>query len=515
MSEHSPREQSNGGQIRRNEQGRTRNRGGERHFSQSAPSQRRRSSDPARRTAFEVLEAVSKDDAYANLVLPSRIRANKLDRRSAGLATELTYGSLRWAGTYDLILAECIDRPLAEVDPSIVNALRLGAHQLLNMRIPHHAALSETVALVREQIGAGPAGFANAVLRRVSETERDGWLTLLLAKARSEAEALGIQFAHPEWIVRALRQSLLIHGSDEAQLPALLEADNAAPAVNLVALPGLGDLSEALEAGAEPGAVVESSATITQGDVGRLESVRAGTVRVQDAGSQLIARAVAAVPVNTERGEEPEVWLDACAGPGGKAALLGALAQEKGAYLDTNEPQEHRADLVEKALAPIDERVWRIRVGDAREIGEILPGEYDRILVDVPCSGLGALRRRPESRWRRTSEDIASLGPLQREILASALKAVRPGGVVAYVTCSPHPAETSIVVDDVLASYSEPGMSLSRVSAREALDAVALEPLFEGVKDGLDAQLWPHVHGTDAMFMSLIVKQPAEQEKTA
>lgn len=502
--------------VRRNAKGRTRNRGGERRFSAQAPSARRRTADPARLTAFEVLEAVSRDDAYANLVLPSRIRRNRLDRRSAGLATELTYGSLRWAGTYDQILAECIDRPLEEVDPSIVNALRLGAHQLLNMRIPHHAALSETVALVREQIGSGPSGFANALLRRVSETSREDWLTLLEAKAPSEAAALGIEFAHPEWIVRALRQSLSVHGCQPDELPALLEADNAAPAVSLVALPGLGTLDEALEAGAEPGELAESSALMTHGDVGRLRSVAEGVVRVQDAGSQLVARAVAAAPVSSVPGapEGRETWLDACAGPGGKAALLAALAEATGSYLDANEPQEHRADLVEKALAPIDEAVWRIRVGDAREIGGLLPNEYDRVLVDVPCSGLGALRRRPESRWRRSPHDIAELGPLQREILVSALAAVRPGGVVAYVTCSPHPAETRAVVDDVLGSFREEGMAVRRLSARDALERVALKPLFDGVEDGLDAQLWPHRHGTDAMFMSLLTKEASvEQEQ--
>jgi 16S rRNA (cytosine967-C5)-methyltransferase len=508
---HRPRRTDDG--PRRNDKGRTRNRGGEKHYSTSAPSARRRSSDPARLTAFEVLEAVSTEDAYANLVLPSRIRAHGLDKRSAGLATELSYGTLRWSGTYDLILAECIDRPLADVDPAIVNVLRLGAHQLLNTRIPHHAALSETVALTREKIGAGPSGFVNAVLRRVSETSLEDWMLLLLAKTRSESEALGVEFAHPEWIVRALRQALVIHGRDAAELPELLAADNAAPAVNLVALPGHGTLDEAFDAGAKPGPLVVGSAITTQGDVGRLSSVREGVVRVQDVGSQLIARALVAVPISRTT-DEPEVWLDGCAGPGGKAALLAALADQQNAYLDTNEPQEHRADLVEKALAPIDPNLWRIRVGDAREIGDILPNEYDRVLVDVPCSGLGALRRRPESRWRRTPDDIASLGRLQRDILASALKTVKPGGVVAYVTCSPHPAETVAVVDDVLAAFNEPGESVRRVSARDALSAVSLAPLFEGTAPGLDAQLWPHIHLTDAMYMALIVKEstPASKE---
>ena len=498
----------------RDAQGRERNRGPKRNFSENAPSQRTRRADPARLVAFEVLRAVASEDAYANLVLPARIRHHGLDKRDAGFATELSYGALRGQGTYDAVLARCVDRPLDQLDPAILDALRIGAHQLLAMRVPAHAALDQTVGLARAVIGAGPSALINAVLRKVSANTLEEWLELLLSDETDETRIASIRYAHPEWIVRALRQSLVAHGRPVAEINELLEADNAAPVVNLVALPGLGSLDEALDGGATAGELVEGSALSSGGDLGRLASVREGSTRVQDVGSQLVARAMAAVDlaaagvagggVDTD-GETAggEKWLDLCAGPGGKAALLGALARQHGATLLANEPAPHRAKLVRQALAAVPHEVWHVRTGDGREVGTEMAGTFDRVLVDVPCSGLGALRRRPESRWRRTPKDLADLGPLQRELLKSALDAVRPGGVVAYVTCSPHPAETTAVVTDALRKRDD----LELLDAGAALDKVSLPGHLEAGHE-LTAQLWPHVHRTDAMFLALIHKKP-------
>ncbi|MDQ0078192.1 RsmB/NOP family class I SAM-dependent RNA methyltransferase [Arthrobacter oryzae] len=496
----------------RDAQGRERNRGPKRNFSENAPSQRTRRADPARLVAFEVLRAVASEDAYANLVLPARIRHHGLDKRDAGFATELSYGALRGQGTYDAVLARCVDRPLDQLDPAILDALRIGAHQLLAMRVPAHAALDQTVGLARAVIGAGPSALINAVLRKVSARTLEEWLELLLSDETDETRIASIRYAHPEWIVRALRQSLVAHGRPVSEINELLEADNAAPVVNLVALPGLGSLDEALDGGATAGELVEGSALSSGGDLGRLASVREGSTRVQDVGSQLVARAMAAVDlagVGVERadvaadGEAGEKWLDLCAGPGGKAALLGALARQRGATLLANEPAPHRAKLVRQALAAVPHEVWHVRTGDGRDVGTEMAGTFDRVLVDVPCSGLGALRRRPESRWRRTPKDLADLGPLQRELLKSALDAVRPGGVVAYVTCSPHPAETTAVVTDALRKRDD----LELLDAGAVLDKVSLPGHLEAGHE-LTAQLWPHVHRTDAMFLALIHKKP-------
>ena len=502
----------------------------QRQYSQKAPSQRSRRADPARLAAFRVLRAVSRDDAYANLVLPAEIRRAKLDKRDAGFATELTYGALRARGTYDAILSSCVDRPLEKLDPPILDALRLGTHQLMAMRVNTHAAVNETVGLTRAEIGVGPSGFVNAVLRKVSEKTMEQWVGEISGSEQPGSDAaLALQHAHPAWVVRALKQSLRLYGRVE-ELEALLEADNAAPEIHLVELPGVSEkhLSSAVEAGAVISDLVEDAAVFRGGDVGRLAGVPEGELRVQDIGSQWITRALAGArsPETTGRGTPSgERWLDLCAGPGGKAALLAALAAQRGATLLANEPTPHRAELVAKALSPVPAETWSVRTGDGRSIAET--GEtYDRILIDAPCTGFGALRRRPESRWRRRPADLAELTVLQEELLDAAAGVLAPGGVMAYVTCSPHIAETLVQVEDLLRRHPE----LRLLDAHEAMAGVALSrgtEFMEGsgsTKDSGSAeeadqaqdrissklvQLWPHVQGTDAMFFALLWKPTA------
>lgn len=539
---HDDTKRGGGGTSQRNKSGHERNRRSmsAREFSAAAPSARSRTADTARATVFEVLRSVAESDAYANLVLPKAIRSHRLDHRDAGFATELTYGTLRHQGTYDAILRHCVDRPLEKVGVTTLIVLRMGVHQLLNMRVPAHAALNQSVSLAREKIGAGPASFINAVLRRVSERTPEEWYELIVEEAKDDTERQALLASHPAWIVRSMRQALVAHGRSASEIEQLLEADNLAPVVNLVALPGLGSLDEAREQGAVDGELVEGSALYASGDLARLESVREGTVRAQDAGSQLVARALAAAPLDGT----DTAWLDLCAGPGGKAALLGAIGVQRGASLVANEAAPHRAQLVESSMRPLPEDSYTVLTGDGRQIRETLrknasalpgpvePGQlFDRVMVDVPCSGLGALRRRPEARWRKSPRDIAELLPLQRQLLDAAISVTRPGGVIAYVTCSPHAAETQNIVAEVL----ETG-AVSLLDSAAALREVALhtegangEPVsvLEGEKDPgytpqikvkkgapvvkasenpTTAQLWPHVHGTDAMFLALLRK---------
>ncbi|WP_237232678.1 RsmB/NOP family class I SAM-dependent RNA methyltransferase [Rothia nasisuis] len=531
-SEEPQTKQGGGGETRRNAKGHERNRKAvkDRSFSASAPSQRARTADAARAVAFEVLSAVALDDSYANLVLPKAIRSARLDARDAGFATELTYGTLRNQGTYDAILAHCVDRPVEKIGTKILLVLRLGAHQLLAMRVPDHAALNQTVALARAKIGTGPANFVNAVLRRVSERTPEDWYVLIAEEAPDELTRLALEKSHPVWVVRAFRQALAAHGRNPKEVQALLDADNVSPVVNLVELPGLGSLDEARAAGAEDGPLVEGSALYSAGDLARLESVREGTVRAQDAGSQLVARALADAPL----GGSDSNWLDLCAGPGGKAALLGALGAKRGARLLANEVAEHRAELVSRSLAPLPSSSYSVVVGDGRQIArtvdegknlpEGMPADvlFDRVMVDVPCSGLGALRRRPEARWRKSPRDIAELLPLQLDLFRAAASVTRPGGLIAYVTCSPHTAETQSIVYDILRKVDvtllDSGAALRAVARTDEVGASALSgekdpaftpdapkgaPLAEGAST---AQLWPHIHGTDAMFFALFRK---------
>jgi len=469
----------------------------------------RREADPARRVAFAVLRAVDAEDSYANLVLPRLLRGAGLGGRDAAFATELAYGALRGRGSYDAILAACVDRPLAQVDAAVLDALRLGAHQLLAMRVPSHAAVSATVDVVRADVGQGAAGFVNAVLRRVAEHDLETWFSRILPADARDDERLAVTQSHPVWIVRALRDALVFAARDAGELPALLAADNAAPTVTLALLPGLARATEvpgAVEAGQAPTAVRLPTGG---GPPDALAVVREGRARVQDEGSQLVALALAAAPLE---GEDTGRWLDLCAGPGGKSALLGAVLAGRGvpaARLVANEVSDHRAELVRRSVEGVQREapdLVEVRTGDGRTLGEDEPGSYDRVLVDAPCTGLGALRRRPEARWRRTPGDLATLGPLQRALLRSALAAVRPGGVVAYVTCSPHPAETRLVVDDVLRRASKDGGDgVERLDARPTLPGV------QQLGSGPDVQLWPHVHGTDAMYLALLRRPLAQR----
>jgi len=483
---------------------------GETRRSAQAPGERRRRTDPARTAAYDVLREVDGSDAYANLVLPPLLRERRLTGRDAAFATELAYGTLRLRGRYDAILAHRVSRPLDQLDPELLDVLRLGTHQLLGMRVPSHAAVSETVALARDRVGAGPAQMVNAVLRAVGRTTLDDWLTTLADDAPDPVTALATTRSHPFWITRALREALAGHGRSPDEIGDLLDADNAAPRVTLVARPGLADPAElqdqahradvSLEAGRwAPTALVLAGGS----DPAALDAVADARAGVQDEGSQLVTLALAGAPL-----DGPDArWLDLCAGPGGKAALLAALAGERGARVVANEVQPHRARLVEKALRAVPpEAVERVRTGDGREVGAEEPAAYDRVLVDAPCTGLGALRRRPESRWRRTPADLGTLTVLQRELLGSALDAVRPGGVVAYVTCSPHLAETRLVVDDVLRRRGDAERMDARTAVRAQLVPGARIDLGsdDGGAQGLDVQLWPHVHATDAMHLTLL-----------
>ncbi len=451
-----------------------------------ASSPRRESDDPARRAAFDLLRAVDSRDAYANLVLPGLLRERGITGRDAGFATELAYGTLRGLGTYDEILAACSNRPLTSLDEGVRDVLRLGAHQLLSMRTPSHAAVSATVALCRTAAGHSSAGFANAVLRRVSEQDLEAW-TGRLAPARDADPAghLTFRHAHPRWIVTAIAEAL---GGDWDQVDAALAANNVPAAVTLVARPGRSTLEELVAAGATATGLSPYSATWS-GDPGALEQIRSGAAGVQDEGSQLVALALAAAPLDGS----DRLWLDACAGPGGKAALLAGLAAERGAHLLAAEIAPHRARLVTGSVPD----TARVVVADSTHPAW-REGAFDRILVDAPCTGLGALRRRPEARWRREPGDVGRLFALQTKLLTEALAAVRPGGVVAYVTCSPHLGETRGPVLSATKDAEKRGITVDTLDARAAL------PDVPDLGEGPHVQLWPHRHGTDAMFLALL-----------
>jgi 16S rRNA (cytosine967-C5)-methyltransferase len=298
--------------------------------------------------------------------------------------------------------------------------------------------------------------------------------------------------AHPRWIAQAFTDAL---GADAGELDAALAADDARPGVHLAARPGVLTATALAEAvGGEVGLYSPYAVYLSGGDPGRLAALRDGQALVQDEGSQLVARALTLAPCS---GDDGGRWLDLCAGPGGKTALIAAIAAQQGGRVTAVDPNPRRAELVEQNTIGLDVQVLRV---DGRESS--LPAEsFDRVLVDAPCTGLGALRRRPEARWRRTPADVPVLAKLQRELLAAAIRLARPGGVVLYATCSPHLAETVGVVSDALRRHPV-----------TALDTRALFSPADNLGDGPHVQLWPHRHGTDAMFAAALRKGAGPQE---
>jgi 16S rRNA (cytosine967-C5)-methyltransferase len=435
--------------------------------------------DAARLLAFDLLTEVNRNEGYSNLLLPQALNASKLDERDRALVTELLYGTIRMQGKHDWVLSQISDRPWSEVDPGIIDICRLGVHQINEMRIPDHAAVAATVEVARKRIGESKASFVNALLRSVTRKSIEDWFSPL-DSISDPVEKLSIRYSHPEWIVSAYFD--LLKNWDEVE--SALKINNEAATPTLVSWPGLSTQQDLIKIGGEP-TEFSSFGAHWKGNPGALDLIKARKIGVQDEGSQLVAEVFA-------KAAGGKSWLDMCAGPGGKAALLSSMARDRDIEFTANEISEARAELVRQVV-----HGSRVLVSDGRTISS--SGEkFDAILIDAPCTGLGSLRRRPEVRWRRTLQDLRKLTQLQRELVESAVKALNPGGFLGYATCSPHLAETSIQVSDIKKKYSE----LEQVQVDEFLPA----NLKDASRDGA-MSLWTHRHGTDAMYLALFRKE--------
>ncbi|MBU6347495.1 MAG: hypothetical protein KGQ38_02645 [Actinomycetales bacterium] len=450
-------------------------------------------STKAREVAYSVLQAVHIEDAYANLLLPTACSRANLTTRDAAFATELTYGTLRRQGSLDAVINACASR--LDIDIEVLDILRLGAYQLLFLRTPAHAALNESVSMARSQVGTSVTGFVNAILRKISEKSWEQWLTELTADL-PKVQQLEIEYSYPVWVIRALADA---YQCDAETIEPILQAGNEPANVTLVARPGQCSVSELLElehvsAGTwSPLAATLLRSTDTEkpwsanpGDLLLVQTNRAG---VQDEGSQLVALALANAKVQHQESR----WLDMCSGPGGKAAILAGIAAERGIKFTALEPNESRAKLVSNAL-------WNAQgnpeviLTDAREFSAT--ELFDRILVDAPCTGLGALRRRPESRWRKQPSDVPALTTLQTELLNHAADLVSVGGLIAYATCSPHLAETDLIIDKFLRSHGNFAL----------IDLTPVLPMLNLPNNTTRLRLRPDVHGTDGMFLAILTR---------
>ena len=423
--------------------------------------------DNPRLLAFEVLAEVGLQGAYSNLILPKALSESILEANDRAFATELVYGTLRMQGRHDHFISAASDRSLEQIDPKALIVLRLGTHQLKQMRVPSHAAIYESVELAKKVVGKSTASFVNAILRKIDSLDFEQ-----LSKPTQEYARLALEYSHPEWIVSSYFDSL----KNSSDVISLLQANNNPAKPTLIAWPGLAAQGELLEAGAL--AIATSSVAATfDGNPGDIAAIRERRAGVQDLGSQLV------VEKFYDQFKPNLRWLDLCAGPGGKAAYLSALLKRDGGSLLANEISNERAKLVSQVM-----HHGEVNVSDGRSMPDEL-GKFDRILLDAPCTGIGALRRRPEVRWRRNLQDLKNLTQLQSELLESATRLLSPGGIIAYVTCSSHQAETKFQIRSFLKQHS----NFTRIKVQDERADI----------DG-DLQLWPHRDGTDAMFLSLL-----------
>lgn len=445
-------------------------------LSSSGSTFRKPRPDASRLLAFEVLAQVNRHDAYANLLLPRALGESNLDQRDRGFVTELVYGTIRMQGRHDWILSQVSERPWVSVDAGIIDVTRLGVHQLFEMRVPVHAAVSATVELARKVLGESKATYVNALLRKVSARSLDDWNSAIDG-ITDPIEQLAIRYSHPEWIVSAYFDLL----REESEVRQVLAANNVPASPTLVSWPGRSTQSELMDLGGAPTRYSPFGATTAQIPT-EIEAVRQRRAGIQDEGSQLVAY------VFSQAAKDQADWLDLCAGPGGKAALISSIALANGKGFIANEISSVRARLVEQVVAHGE--VW---VGDGRSISE-RGRSFGAIITDVPCTGIGALRRRPEVRWRRQPSDLPGLTKLQAELLDSALALVNIGGVVGYATCSPHLAETKVQVTSALKRHP----NIRQISVESFLP----KNLNDAVVNG-SMQLWTHRHDTDAMFLTL------------
>ena len=441
---------------------------------------KRANPSPARLIAFDLVTQVNRGGAFANLRLPELLAESNLEQRDRAFATELSYGTLRMQGKHDYAITKKIDRPFAELDEKVVDILRLGVHQIFEMRVPVHAAVGETVELARAVAGESKASYVNALLRAIA-ADPDIYTELEIDESVEKLEKLAILYSHPKWIISAYFDQL----KDWDAVVELLKKNNIPAAPQIVAWPGKSTVAEILETGGSklPIGTYSVLSDHLPNEYPAIKDKRAG---IQDMGSQLVAEIFFGTSDSTSHS-----WLDLCAGPGGKAALLNNLLTENfpNAKFLANEPSEHRAELVARVVPKS-----KIISFDGRNSSEF-GGTFDRILIDAPCSGLGALRRRPEARWRRSINDLKELLPLQRDLIDSAYEMLNVGGVIGFATCSPLLAETKGQVLDAM--YRHKDLELLNVADFSPAGEVGVNP------DGT-LQLWTHLQECDSMFLALL-----------
>ncbi len=462
----------------------------------------------ARTIAFDVLLRVAKQDAYADDALRSELDKT-VRTEDAGLATELALGVLRWQRLLDFVIDRYLKKRANTADVEVRIALRLGMYQLLFLdRVPARAAVHESVELVKRARKRSAATLVNAILRKAAKEPFPGnspadAVAKLVPADLPLAERLGIQYSHPSWIVE---RWIRIYGEERTR--SLLQANNRVPVLSGYLLdPQRGDEAalSLQKSGSriQPGRLLRDSWVLEGGNPGASEAVRLGWVAIQDEASQAVAHLVAADPGNT--------ILDLCAAPGGKTMLLARAAGAWGHVIAT--------DLHKNRVRAMQERFELAGIRNVETVvldgAQPLPFErpfdhsFDRILVDVPCSGTGTLARHPEIRWKLCAEDLRDLHDRQASLLGNALPHLAPGGRLVYSTCSLEPEENEFVVREVLGALGDNFQIADPGIAIESFLQESVRPNTVACADGF-FRTFPPDHGTDGFFAAVIERRTSK-----
>ena len=421
--------------------------------------------------------------AFASALLEARAGALD-DRRDTALLTEIVLGVLRRRGILDYAIERAAQRPVAQIQPAVLTALRVGTYALIALdRVPDFAAVDTAVALVKESGHARGAGFVNGVLRRIA---RERELSLPPPPARGDIESLAVARSHPSWWVSRVVERL---GWDDAD--ALLAANNE-PAATVLAVRGPAGAVERVAGElraegvtTEPGAFAPGALRVVEGVAQRTSAFQADCW-VQDEASQL------AVAIFGDRVGPRS--LDVCAAPGGKTLALAARTPEGGLVAATDRQPKRLRRLVQNVRRLEASAVVTLAADMTREAP--LAIRFDDVLVDAPCSGTGTLRRHPEIRWRLRAEDLAQLAARQRALLDRAARLVRPGGRLVYSVCSLEPEEGESVVASFLAEHAP----FTRIDPRAALPPSA----HRFVGDDMALRTSPVDSGLDGFYAAIL-----------
>jgi len=434
---------------------------------------------PARTVAFDILLRVEQHDAYASELLHSH-RLDGLASDDRGLATELVMGVLRWCSRLDEAIVLAAARPLAKVDSEVLTALRLGAYQLRYLRIPAHAAINESVDLVKRARKRSAVPFANAVLRKLAAAKPE----TPPEPGQWDAASLAQEFAHPGWLVE---RWIAVYGVERTQL--VCQHDQQIPHVALrLDDPGMEEELKREGIGLAPGALLSSARIVAGGDIFKTNGVQEGRVFIQDEASQLVAALVG----------QGSRLLDCCAAPGGKTSAM--AARNPTAEIIAAELHAHRAELLRKRVPREN-----VQVIQADALNLPIEGKFDRVLADVPCSGTGTLARNPEIKWKLKPGDLVDLHSRQVAILRAALRQLAPGGRAVYSTCSLEREENEAVIEEVLREAAEYQLRDSRDELEHLQTSGELVWAdVDSLVNGKYLRTIPGVHPCDGFFAAVL-----------